>query len=90
MTQTQTPLTSQTPETDWIEPVSSNILRFGYQHHRSTLIIEFKNRNGESTGTYEYSDVSPSLFEAMRNAESAGKFFYANIKGSYREAKIES
>ena len=68
---------------DWIEtPESSNIARFAYDEATHVLSVEFKKG-----GTYNYFDVPPALFEAMRNAPSKGQFLGQSIKGSYRYAR---
>lgn len=73
-----------TAEIDWVEPKSSNIAAFGYHHARSILIVDFKDKTGNYTETFEYNDVSPEVFDAMKSAPSVGKYFYANVRGVFK------
>jgi hypothetical protein len=69
--------------TEWIEaPGSSTIARIGYDDESLTLTVEFI-----TSGTYNYFDVPPHVFEAMRNAPSKGQYLAQQVKGSYRYAR---
>ena len=68
---------------DWIEtPESSNVARIGYDETSQVLSVEFT-----SGITYNYYDVSPTVFEQMRNSNSKGQFIAQNLKGVYRFAR---
>lgn len=68
---------------EWFEtPESTNIARFRYEIETMTLEIEFN-----SGGTYQYFDVSESVYEAFCTADSKGKFFAENIRGGFRYAR---
>ena len=60
---------------------SSDLAAVGYAG--TTLWITF-----HSGGTYEYSGVPQSVYEALMNAGSKGKYFHAYIKRSYPYRKI--
>ena len=66
---------------------SSNIHAIGWEDN--TLRIQFHNKTGEVTATWDYADVQYETYEAMLAAPSVGKFFYANIKGVYTGTKVE-
>lgn len=59
---------------------SSQIFALGYDAAIEKLAIRFKNRAGEPTSLYHYSDVTPENFAALRDAESIGSHFYKHIK----------
>lgn len=67
---------------EWIDGQSSNIARFAYDEGREVLIVEFNNG-----ATYEYFDVTESVFENMKTASSRGSFLAQEIKGRYRYAR---
>jgi len=59
---------------------SSQIHSIGYDAAIETLAIRFKNKAGEPTSLYHYSNFTPANFEALRGAESIGSHFYKHIK----------
>jgi hypothetical protein len=69
--------------TEWFEtPESSTIARIGYDAEALMMIVEFK-----TSGTYNYFDVPPPIFEGLRNAPSKGQYLAQQVKGRYRYAK---
>lgn len=58
--------------------VSSQIAAIGHDGV-DTLQIDFPRKSG-GVSRYQYSGVSPELFEQFRTAESIGSFFYKHIK----------
>lgn len=65
------------------EPVvSSNIASIGYDEATETLEVEFT-----SGGTYSYSSVPQSTYQAFLEASSKGAFFAANIRKVYTGTK---
>lgn len=60
------------------EVESSQIKAIGHDGV-DTLQIDFP-RKGGGVSRYQYSGVSPELFEEFKGAESIGSFFYKNIK----------
>jgi hypothetical protein len=68
---------------EWIEtPESSTIMRIGYDNVSQIMTVEFKN-----SGTYNYFDVQPHMFEGIRNAPSKGQYLAQQVKGTYRYAR---
>jgi hypothetical protein len=68
---------------EWIDTSeSSTIARIGYDDEMQTMIVEFKN-----SGTYNYFDIPPHVFEGIRNAPSKGQYLALQIKGTYRYAR---
>lgn len=66
---------------------SSQINAIGYSAVNQTLVVEFKGG-----AKYQYSNIEPKTFEAMKSSESIGGFFYRNIKANkdkYPFSKIE-
>lgn len=59
---------------------SSNVVAVG--HSGTTLTVQYKN------GTYQYDNVSRSVFDSLLAAESKGRFMNAEIKGKYSYKKI--
>jgi hypothetical protein len=57
---------------------SSQIAAIGHDG-ADTLQIDFPRKSG-GVSRYQYSGVSPELFEAFKSAESIGSFFYKHIK----------
>jgi hypothetical protein len=56
----------------------------GYDEEERTLEIEF--RTGD---VYEYLDVPPDVFRALRVTASKGRLFNARIEGVYRSVQVE-
>jgi hypothetical protein len=68
---------------EWIDtPESSTIIRVGYDADALMMTVEFKN-----SGTYNYFDVPPAVFEGLRYAPSKGQFLAQQVKGSFRYAR---
>lgn len=62
-------------------PESSTIVRLEYDDESLILRVEFK------AGSYNYFDIPPHLYEAMKGASSKGQFLAQNIKGVYRYSR---
>jgi KTSC domain len=68
---------------EWIDTSeSSTITRIGYDSDTQTMTVEFKK-----SATYNYFDVPPHVFAAIRNAPSKGQYLAQQIKGTYRYAR---
>jgi hypothetical protein len=70
---------------------SSQIEAIGYDQSRQVLAIKFKNKTGTGP-TYEYGNVSQTLFDEFLAADSKGRFFRDRIKsnsGTHPFTKIE-
>ena len=61
-----------------IEVTSSNLLSVGYDPETETLEVEFR-----SGGTYRYSGVPISEYQALMGAASHGSYFHRNIRDRY-------
>lgn len=70
-------------------PDSSNIASFAYAPTRSVFIVEFKDKAGNITATWEYVKVPPQVFEEAKQAESIGRFIRMRIIGYYEGKEIE-
>lgn len=69
---------------EWIEtPESSTIVRIGYDAEAQIMTVEF-----QKSGTYNYFDIPPHIFEGIRNAPSKGQYLAQQVKGSYRYARV--
>jgi hypothetical protein len=69
---------------EWIKtPESSNIAQFCYTHGDLILTVEFN-----VGGTYQYFDIPPVVFDALKVAPSKGQFLAQTIKGKYRFSRI--
>jgi hypothetical protein len=60
---------------------SSQIEAIGYDPERKVLAIKFKNKTGTGP-TYEYENVSQTLFDEFKAADSKGRFFRDRIKSN--------
>jgi hypothetical protein len=67
---------------------SSNIASYAYSPKRSVLIVEYKNKAGDITATWEYAKVPPSIFESAKKAESIGGFIRGRVIGYFEGKKI--
>jgi hypothetical protein len=62
---------------------SSNLSAVGYDEETKTLRVLFR------TGlTYEYSGVSPKVYDQLLAAESIGQYFHANIRSDFPYSKL--
>lgn len=64
---------------------STVVAYFNYDVARRALRVRFV-----SGLVYEYLDVPPEVFEAMKLSRSKGTYLNQNIKGNYEFKKIES
>jgi hypothetical protein len=55
-----------------------------YSQESKTLTVQFSNGK-----KYEYFDVSPEKWAALKVAESAGKYFNANIKTQHKYQPVQ-
>lgn len=83
-------MSTQTVDSNKVTPDSSNIASFAYATARSALIVEFKDKAGNITVTWEYEKVPPHIFEEMKNVVSVGSFLRARVIGYYEGRKIEA
>lgn len=60
-------------------PVESSQIKAIGHDGVDTLQIDFPRKDG-GVSRYQYSGVSPELFEEFKGAESVGSFFYRHIK----------
>lgn len=63
---------------------SSNIKAIGYDSATKTLRVQFTG-----SGTYDFSDVSPSKHAALMKAKSKGKHFAAHIRHDHDFTRLE-
>ncbi len=59
---------------------SSQIHSIGHDADSDTLAIRFKNKAGDPTSLYHYSNVPADVFAEFKGAESIGSHFYKHIK----------
>ena len=64
---------------DWQAVESSLIERVAYDAETRTLSVQMHN----SSDTYLYKDVPPSLFEKFLEADSKGAFYVKKIKNQF-------
>ena len=69
-------------------PGSSNIASYAYAPARSALIVEFKDKSGNVTATWEYAQVPPQVFDEMKKAESVGRFIRMRVIGYYEGREV--
>lgn len=69
-------------------PESSNIASYAYAPARSAFIVEYKDKDGNVTATWEYAMVPPKIFDEARAAESIGKFIRSRVVGYYDGKKV--
>lgn len=62
---------------------SSQIAAIGHDGV-DTLQIDFPRKSG-GVSSYQYSGVSPELFDKFKGAESIGSFFYRHIKPNVKD-----
>lgn len=62
---------------------SSNLAAIGYDSATETLEVEFLNGS-----TYEYRNVSQSVYDGLMSASSYGSYFNHEIKNTYPCEKI--
>jgi hypothetical protein len=74
----------KTGECNFIDVVSSNILKVKYNANTQQLFVMF---NGG--GTYVYDKCPQDEFEKMIKADSKGKYFHKHIKNKYKYKKLE-
>jgi hypothetical protein len=77
-----------TAEEKLATPGSSNIASYASSPARSVLIVEFKDKAGNVTSTWEYVKVPPSIFEHAKKAESIGKFIRMRVIGYYEGHEV--
>lgn len=74
--------------------VSSQISAIGFDPENKRCRIQFApHPNGEPGAIYEYENVEPADFEALKNAPSVGSHFLKNIKqhpAKFPYRKLES
>lgn len=70
-------------------PDSSNIASYAYAPARSVFIVEYKDKDGNITATWEYEKVPPHIMDQARAAESIGKFIRSRVQGYYEGRKIQ-
>ena len=63
--------------------VSSNVESIGYDESEQVLEVEFKGGS-----LYQYKDVPPDVFTALKEADSAGSFLSQNIKNVYECERV--
>jgi hypothetical protein len=63
---------------------SSVVARMNYDAPSSTLRIVYV-----SGMVYDYKNVPPEVYEAMRTSDSKGSYLNRNIKGHYKFKKIK-
>ena len=68
---------------DRIRVTSTSIISVGYDPDTKTLELEFVNGN-----TYQYFDVSRSIYEALMAADSKGAFVNTRVKDHYRYSQV--
>lgn len=73
-----------------IKVSSSNILSIGYDRHSELLQVTFKDKEGNPTGTYVYSSVSPTEALDLIFADSIGSHFAKHIKSVKTCQKLEA
>lgn len=68
----------QTVDSSWLAAVD-------YQPESATLLVRFKDKQGNFTVTAEYKNIPPELGFGLLNAESKGVFFHQSglIKRPY-------
>jgi hypothetical protein len=62
---------------------SSMIHAVGYDPDTLTLEVQFHNKQGVATATWDYEGVPESLYQEMLAAPSVGSFFLRSIKHIY-------
>lgn len=70
-----------------IKVESSNIHAIG--HESGVLRVEFKDKNGVPTGSYDYKNFLPEDYAALSVADSKGRHFARKIKGAFDSEKVE-
>ena len=60
------------------EVTSSQIASIGYNAEASLLMVEFKNKKGNTQ--YVYPEVTQEQWDCFENAESVGSHFFKNLK----------
>lgn len=60
-----------------------NLRAIGYDPQRRALIVE------QSSGTYEYSNVSPEVWRRFSTASAIGSFFKDTIEEDYLKRRIK-
>jgi hypothetical protein len=66
-----------------LTPASSNVSGYSYDPATKALRVTYK-----SGGTYEYKDVDPKIFRAMRRNKSVGKSINKLVKPNYEYEKV--
>jgi hypothetical protein len=73
---------NQTIEGIELNPVvSSQICAIGHDE-KSSLLIQFKDREGNPGSIYRYENFSFKHYLTFREAESIGSYFYRHIKSA--------
>jgi hypothetical protein len=69
---------------------SSNIHAIGHDPVTNTLKVQFKDKSGAPTATWEYDGVPAEKHAALMAATpSIGSHFAKNIKGQHEGRKVE-
>ncbi len=69
------------PDIEWREtPLSSNVVRLGYQSDPPALIVDWRN---SKKGMSEYAGVDGATFEEGLKAPSIGRWLNTAIKPKY-------
>jgi hypothetical protein len=67
---------------------SKLIEAIGYLEDGGLLDVTFKDKSGDESGTYRYSNVSPTLVTRLLTAPSLGAFYVANLRNKYPCQKL--
>ena len=62
---------------------AANLRAIGYDDKRRVLVIE------QSSGTYEYANVSAEVWRRFSTASSLGSFFKDTIEEDYQKRRIK-
>lgn len=71
-----------------IPVTSSQLASIGYDPSTQTLEVEFSAGKRSPASVYQYDNVPPETWDALRSAESHGSYFIRNIKGRFNYRKI--
>ncbi len=73
-----------------MQPVnSSHIHAVGHNPETRTLHIQFKDKDGNPTHTYEYGGVTTQQHQDLMLADSQGKHFQKHIRPKHEGRKLE-
>lgn len=71
-------------DAETIECASSNVASVSYRGGDSALRVVFK-----SGATFDYLNVEPATWRALRDAASVGSFIASHVRGQHPEIKVE-